>query len=322
MTAEAVQRRDDDVLQFTADGAYASGQVLQMPDGRAGFVLGLNARASGDEVSVRVCGIAEVAKTTGVVILDGDPLYWDRSANTATPLKAVAGGDFFIGTAVGDAASAATTVKVLLNEQPQYLIDALKDPTDTVLVLTSGTPALTMGPGYAKLAFSATAEAQKVDLLSKHSIPTTVPFIVEGRAAVYDIGDNGAVDMNLGIANDTHASDADSITESCFLHFDGTALSILAESDDGETEVAATDTTIDAVDDTYFDFRLDCRDLTDIGVYINGVQVLTGTTFKLDAATGPLKLLAHIEKTANDTLGELRINHLAIRAADLSESQT
>jgi hypothetical protein len=81
--------------------------------------------------------------------------------------------------------------------------------------------------------------------------------------------------------------------------------------------VAATDTTVDAVDDTYVDFRMDCRDLADVKLYINGVRVLSATAFKLDAATGPLKLLAHIEKGANDTLGEIRISHLAIRAMDV-----
>jgi len=40
--------------------------------------------------------------------------------------------------------------------------------------------------------------------------------------------------------------------------------------------------------------------------------------FKLNAATGPLKLIAHIEKGANDTPGEIRINHLAVRATDLA----
>jgi hypothetical protein len=83
--------------------------------------------------------------------------------------------------------------------------------------------------------------------------------------------------------------------------------------------VAATETLADAVDDTYFDFRFDCRDLTSIKIYINGVRVLSTSTFKLNAATGPMKLLAHIEKGANDTPGHIRINHLAIRTMDLAD---
>lgn len=317
--AEATIAYDSDVRdQITPAAGYASGEVIQLADGRAAFVAGLVARVSGDHAGLKTSGQVTLAKTATVVILKGAPLYWDRSANTVTPLKAVAGADFFVGVAVADATSAATTVVVDLNVQPNYTIDVLRDPTDTVVVLTAGTPGLTMGAGYGKITFSATAEAQKVDIMSIHSVPVTVPFIVEGRAAIYDIGDNAALDINVGVANGTHATDADAITESLFLHLDGTALSILAESDDGTTEVAATDTTVDAVDDTYFDFAFDCRDLTDIKVYINGVRVLAATTFKLDAATGPLKLLAHLEKTSDNTTADVRISKLALRATDLA----
>jgi hypothetical protein len=63
---------------------------------------------------------------------------------------------------------------------------------------------------------------------------------------------------------------------------------------------------------------MDCRDLTDIQIYINGVNVLPASVFKLDAATGPLKLLAHLEKTSSADLAEIRIAHLAIRTTDLA----
>jgi hypothetical protein len=189
-----------------------------------------------------------------------------------------------------------------------------------VLVLTAGTDMdFSMGPGYINMYLSTThAEANKIDVLSQHSIPVTEGFIVEGRMAVYDIGDEASLDINIGIANDTHASDADSITESVFLHLDGTALDIKAESDDGTTEVAATDTTVNAVADTYFDFAFDCRDLEDIKIYIDGVRVLSSSTFKLDEAAGPMKLLAHMEKGANDTPGHIRIAKLAARLMDVA----
>lgn len=315
--AEATLTQDADSIDVTAPVAgYASGEVLQLPDGRAGVVQGLRAPVSGDRAALLTAGHVTVAKTTGVVILKGAPVYWDRSANTATPLRAAAGGDFFLGAALEDAASGSAAVAVDINVQPRATIDLLRDPSDTVLVLTAGTPSMTVGAGCAKLAFSTTAEAQKVDILSKNSCPVGVPFIVEGRMAVYDIGDEGSVDINVGIASGTHASDCDAIAESVFFHLDGTSLNILAESDDGTTEVAAADTTVDAVDDTYFDFAIDGRDLSSVKLYVNGVRVLASSTFVLSAATGPLKLLAHIEKGANDTPGEIRIEKLALRAMD------
>lgn len=319
--AEAVLVKDANAnsRDFTAEAALAAGEVLQFPDGMVGFIAGLRGYASGDPATAQIGGRVTVTKSADLVWLKGDPIYWDRSAGAATPLKAVAGADFFMGTAAADAAAAATTGDVHLNVKPEYLIDVMRGPTDTAIVTTDGAPAMTMGPGYAKLALATShAEAEKVDVLSQHSVPVTVPFIVEGRIAVYSIGDEGSVDINVGIANGTHASSFDSITEYCAVHFDGTALSILAQSADGTTTVAAVDTLVDAVDDTYFDFRMDCRNLADIQIYINGVNVLPASVFKLNAATGPLKLIAHIEKGANDTPGEIRISHLAIRAADMA----
>jgi predicted RecA/RadA family phage recombinase len=318
--SEATLYKDADTLDVvTPSAGYSAGEVIQLPDGRAAVVQGLTARVENDPAALKTSGQHTLAKTASVVILDGDPIYWDRSANTATPLRAVAGADFPIGVAVGDAASADATVVVDLNVKPVYVVDLLRDPTDSVTVLTAATNVVNIvSPGCLRMALGTThAEANKVDHLSQRSVPVTIPFIVEGRIAVYDIGDEASVDINVGIANGTHASDADTITESCFLHLDGTALDILAESDDGTTEVAATDTTVNAVDDTWFDFRMDCRNLTDIQLYINGVNVLSASVFKLNAATGPMKLLAHVEKGANDTPGEIRIAHLAIRAMDV-----
>ena len=44
--------------------------------------------------------------------------------------------------------------------------------------------------------------------------------------------------------------------------------------------------------------------------------MLAAKTFKLDKSTGPIKLLVHMEKSANDTPGEFRVAHLAIRTLD------
>ena len=314
--AEATLLKDANANAYdgAAPEALDSGEVTQLPDGRAGVAAGFKAVASGDPATWITRGQFTFAKTASIVILDGAKVWWDRSANTATPLRPVAGADFYLGVAVGDAASAATTVVVDINKLPSYTIDLFRDAVDDVAV---GDAALTMGPGCAKFNILATSEAEKIDALSQHSIPVTVPFIVEGRMASFVIGTDNTVDMNVGIANATHATSADTITESCFIHLDET-LDIFAESDDGSTEVAATDTLVDCVDNTYFDFAMDCRDLTDIQIYINGVLVLGATVFALGDATGPLKLLVHVEKTTGTATGELRISNLTVRATDVT----
>ncbi len=313
--AEAVLTKDTDVVdETTPSGGYASGEVIQLPDGRAAFVTGLDARTSGQPAGLKTSGQVTLLKTASIVILKGAPLYWDRSANTVTCLKAVAGADFFVGVAVDDATAAATTVVVNLNVKPDYVLDLLRDPADSVV---SGDATLTVHPGYLRLLMISTSEVQKVDAMSMNSIPVTIPFIVEGRWALYAVGSDATVDINVGIASGTDATDAGTIAESVFLHLNN-ALSIFAESDDGSVEVSETDTLVDCVDDVYFDFAFDCRDLENIKIYINGVRVLAATTFRLDSATGPLKLLAHMEKTTGAATGEFRVNKLALRAMDVS----
>jgi hypothetical protein len=168
------------------------------------------------------------------------------------------------------------------------------------------------------LTLTATSEVQCVDILSVDRFAVASNAIVE---AIFRIGVNGstsAVDFNIGVANGTSTSDADAITESCFIHVDGGATDLLAESDDGTTEVAATDTTIDFTAGSAVANRveawLDLRDPADIQVYINGALVLGSTVFKLDAATGPLGLLAHLEKsTGTATAGPIYIDALRAR---------
>lgn len=323
--AEANYYQDGERVDYTPTAALVAGQVVQLADGRA--AVATSAIAAGVKGSVQVCGVVQLAKTSGVVVLNGDPIYWDISAGTATPLKAVAGADHFIGVAQADATSTGSTVYVALNVKPQYTIDLQRDSFESVIVKTVvGSTTVTIPDVVTRgcqtqLTMGLTAEAQKVDLMSTNSIPKTVPFIVEGRVAVYDIGDDAALDINIGIANGTHATSFDSITEYLSFHLDGNVLTILVQSTDGTTTNAAATTTISAVDDTYFDFRLDCRDLTACKAYINGVRVMDGTTgasktLGLSAATGPFKLIAHMEKTSNDTPGEIRVAHFAARTME------
>lgn len=302
-----VYQDNADIIDYTAEAAYSGGAVIQLRDGRAG-VLPADV-ASGDVGGAITCGIVEVQKTTSMVVLDGQRVYWDHSANKAH-IKPVNDRDFYLGTAYGDAASADASMKVILNGKPTFLVDSSQDAFRTVPVLTAGTPAIAPAGGAHVMRFSATAEAQKLDLLSARGFAPGAKAIVEFQFTVVDDGDASAIDFNIGVANATHASDADSITESCFIHLDGNSVNINAESDDGTTEVAATDTTVDLTLGTPVLCVMDLRNLADIQIYLDGVLVLGSSTFKLDAATGPLKLLAHLEKSSDDTTAEYYVDHM------------
>ena len=137
--------------------------------------------------------------------------------------------------------------------------------------------------------FDTAAEAEKFDALSTRGVAVGTKGILHALVNIVENGDDAAFDFNVGLANASHATDADTITESLFAHIDGGSLNIMAESDDGTTEVASTDTTVDAVVGTPFLVQWDLTDNTDIQMYIDGVNVLPSSVFKLNAATGPLK---------------------------------
>lgn len=321
MTAEAILDYNGNELHGTATAALDSGQIVELAGGQAAYVDGLQAKAAGDSVNYKKDGIITVAKTTDIVFLDGAEVFWDHSANK-TILRPANDRDFRLGLAVGDSAAADTSMQVDLNAVQSRVINLQSSGFDTVIVktvvgsTTVEVPQVINRGGATVLSFGTTAEAQKVDLLSQRSFPVGSNWIMEFVANLVANSDNAAGDLNIGVANGTHASDADSITESCFIHMDGASLNINAESDDGTTEVAATDTTVDAVVGTPFHVVIDGRDESDIQLYINGALVLGSTVFTLAAATGPLKALVHWEKSSDDSPGTLQMIELHVRIQD------
>ena len=309
-------QNDKCVMDYTAEAAYTGGTVIQLRDGRAA-VLPVDV-ASGESGGAQTEGVYRVTKAASQVWIDGAPIWWDHSANAATCVPPLTAGDrdFFLGTAVGDVASATTEGKVNLNVQPVYEVDMQRDGGDTAVVLTAGSPYIYSRGGSLEAGFSATAEAQKLDWLSKRSFALGSNWILEAVVEVVTNADADVADLSIGVANATHASDADSITESVFFHFDmGADLNIDAESDDGTTEVAATDTTIDFAVGTPVHLVLDGRDPSNVKFYINGVEALSGTADlgNIAAATGPLKALFHLEKSSNDSPGVVQLDMLRVR---------
>ena len=310
MSEAALYKEGINLVDYTPSTAKTGGEVVQLADGRAG-VVGTTLAAADTGVAY-VMGIFTMLKTASVVILNGQKLYWVKSTGMVSYT-----GDFYVGVAVEDATAAATTVKVALNvEQVAVIQQGVGDwnKLETNGGFDQGLGVKDIGGGTTSLVFDATSEAATAALFSGDTIACDQKPIFESWCAIYDIGAGAELDISIGLANAGHATDFDSVTESAIIHLDGTALAILAESDDGTTEVAATDTTVASVDDTWFFLQIDARVLTDIQYYINGVNVLPATVFKLDKATGPLLAIAHIEKTTSTTLGDVRVNDMHVRA--------
>lgn len=317
--------RADDAYTPRAVAATSAGEVWQLADGRTAFQDELVAKSSNSDTKFKSSGICTVTKTSGVVILDGGRVYWDHSANAAT-YKPVNDRDFYLGRAVGDAASADTTLVVNLNV-PEFgiaTIDLLRDgalsvPTGTQAVGAFGYPKQIGGGQTIEL--TATNEAQCIDIFSRDRRAVASNWIAEYVFLVAANGSTSAVDLNFGVANATSTTDADAIAESVFFHIDGASTAINAESDDGTTEVAATDTTKTFTAGTAVANRvevwIDARDHTDIQMYVNGENVLPSTVFTLAAATGPLGLLVHLEKTSSvATAGPVVFERAELRTAE------
>lgn len=322
MAGAATHVREYNDLRKIAVAAIIANEVHQMPDGAAGYKKGLNAAISGDAVAFETRGQVNIPKTASIVFLDGGRVYWDRSAGKAH-FKKVNDRDFYIGRAVGDAAAADTTMTVNLNIDPPYDIDALRHgalsvPTGTQAVGGFGYPKDLSGSKLVEL--TATSEVQCIDIFSVDRFALGANAIVEAIVRIPVNGSGAAVDFNVGVANGTSASDADAITESVFFHIDGASLNIMAESDDGTTEVNATDTTVDATAGSAvanrIEFWIDMRNPADCQLYVDGVNVLPSTVFDVSSATGPLGLLAHLEKSTGTTTGQFIIDALRARYSE------
>lgn len=332
MTIQAQYVGEGEMIDWIADADYANGDVIQLRDGRAA-VVSQNVDA-GDAVGVFVSGLFLIQKTASIVILMGSRLFWDHSADKCHLLHGN-DRDFFLGSAVGGgpthittattagvsgptiaAKATGTTVMVALNAKALNEM-SLASGFAHVPVLTAGLTAQAYGVGEGvNLLLDATAEAQKMDALSFRSMAVEALSIVDVLLCVNSDA-NAVADCNVGLANGTHATDADSITEHLFVHLDGGSTAIKLQSKDGTTTVPATDTTVAYTAGTPFLVQFDLSNTSDVQAYVNGINVLPATAFKLNAAAGPHKLLAHYEKSGTATLGNISVLSLLARPAQV-----
>ncbi|MBW3540755.1 MAG: DUF2190 family protein [Planctomycetes bacterium] len=178
--------------------------------------------------------------------------------------------------------------------------------------------------GIVKFAADAVLEAATATLFMENSpLDPSKGGIAEFILGVFDIGDAAAVDIDFGLASDDHATDFEAIAEFIAFHLDGTDLSLKIHSDDGTTDTAAVDTTVDLVDDTYYVFRIDYTDLADVKFYYRALgasawtRLLDGTTFAVSAASANWTPIVMVEKTSDDTTFDVRCDRIRVQAPRL-----
>lgn len=311
----ATRYQEGCTLDYTPAVAVTAGDIVQLQDGRVGIPANDIAAAALGAVDVE--GVYQITKSTSVAFLDGDEVWYNVANQQATYRL---NGDIYLGVAIADAAAAVTTVKVDINQLPAYAVELGRTGFLFATTASSGSPTVVYEAGALAIDLDATNEAQRGDALSEDSFALADDWIITGEINVVTDGNNSALDINVGVASATDSDSADDIAESVFVHVDGASANILAESDDGTTEVAATDSTVDLTEGTAFEFKIDGRDPSDVHVYINGVRVLDGTTgddttLDISDASGPLKALVHVEKSGGAAAAEVRVTNLKVRRA-------
>ncbi len=316
--SEATRVREAADFYLQVAGTVSAYQVWQLPTGEAAYLQSSAAVSLGSFAKdFKTDGKVSIDKTTSVVLLAGQEVWFDYSARTATYAK-VNDRDFCLGIATKDATATDTKVEVDLNKQQRFDVDLARD---FFLTTITGTQALNVMGKYTrgggdKFIMSSTSEVQKMDLLSVDGFSKDANPIVECVFRIVNGGAGATPDFNIGLANGTNATDFDSITEYCAIHIDGNSVNINAQSKDSGTTVASTDTTIDYTAGSTVATRVhvlfDCRDLTDIQIYINGALVLGASVFKLNAVASTLFLIAHLEKTSSVDVFEVDVEKLRV----------
>lgn len=191
---------------------------------------------------------------------------------------------------------------------------ALPDEWTAVDVSSAGntTPliAADVANGVFRFPLDSTSEAQESGMTWADQRPLVLNqgLIFEARVALQTLP-TLASEAVWGLAGDKNAA-ADSVAESIWFKADGDGV-IVAEYDDTvhTADDVATGVTLTA--GTFAIFRIDCTDIADCKMYINGARVSSGTTFNMSQVpTLKLQPYFHNAKASGAGLGVLDVDYV------------
>jgi hypothetical protein len=192
-------------------------------------------------------------------------------------------------------------------------LDTTDGPWKTVDVgdATEGLAADAHGGEFA-LSLAATGEAEDAVLYHGDSKNFDIDsmLIFECRAKVTTPG--SGVTLVFGLAGD-HDLDKDSIAQHAWFRLQG-GLDLLVETDDGATDIDDVDTQINLVSGTYYTFRVDLTDPSDVKFYVNGARVASGTAFDMSGFNGRLQPYFSLDKSSGTGTGALALDWVRLTA--------
>jgi len=305
---------------FTPVAACSNGDLVKLPDGKAGVAA--TDIAAGVQGAFWVDGVYKVTKHTAGALLLGGDVFWDVSASHAQHAPDLASTDYRIGITVDqDEPAADTTVNVDLNEHTVYNIElGGPDGGDWIAEeLAAGVAgSVNAIPGGASIVITADNEVQSNCLRSVRTVLVSSKPIFECRMRRSATTD-AANDVDFGLATGGHASDFETVADFAAFHMDGDDLNIDTHSDDGTTDRAPADSTIDHVEATFAEYWIDARDDTNVKFYVDGVLVDTSATKRIltAALARAVAAVVMIEKTTGTSVGGCQIQKLRVRCTSV-----
>ncbi|MCB9852773.1 MAG: hypothetical protein H6819_06730 [Phycisphaerales bacterium] len=166
--------------------------------------------------------------------------------------------------------------------------------------------------GGVSLAFDAVAEVAQGSIETPLVLQVNKGMSLEVDINAESIGDDAALDIDVGFVNVLDATtranlDDATATRIVTFHIDGASANINLQSDDNVTDVAPVDTGVDNATAQGATKRLHLivRPNGKCEGYIDGARVNEETVFSVGAAAGVFAAFINMEKTNNDTTGEV-----------------
>ena len=160
--------------------------------------------------------------------------------------------------------------------------------------------------GEFALSLAATDEAEDAVLYhgDTKNFDIDSKLIFECRAKVTTPGTG--VTVVFGVAGD-HNLDKDSVTEHAWFRLEA-GLDLLAETDDGTNDNDDVDTTLNLVSGTYYTFRIDLTDPSDVKFYVDAARLLQSTTFDVSNFSGRLQPYFSLDKAGGTGTATLTVD--------------
>ena len=144
-------------------------------------------------------------------------------------------------------------------------------------------------------------------------IPPTKKPVFEARVAITTSSPNANETLIIGLGSQ-RADDTNAIADHCLFKWTGANNNILVESDDnGTTDTDDKDTGSDWVSGTFYKFKIDMSDLSDVRFYIDDVDV-TPTTMDVSGmvAGDLLQPIIELQKSTGTTEPQVDIDYISV----------